>query len=197
VTETNLIILIAFSLFLILLLGLLPGKQVHHPPEEASDAILQTRLFSIAADLEMPASWLAARISDRRDWEFISREAPRLKNSFLKERKRVAIAWLRETRKQMSRLLLLHRIISRTSTNLRIGTELSVAWGFLSFQTLLMIAQGLILLFGPFHLQRLAGSIVATFEEVTDAVSSAVPSLDSVMKTAIRSDWARYSNREI
>src|SRR5580765_4047942 len=60
--------------------------------------------------LELPPRIVGTRIFSEQDWNFISTHTSvAIQRTFLAERKRLAIAWLRQTRSNVAQLMRFHR----------------------------------------------------------------------------------------
>ncbi len=95
------------------------------------------------------------RIFSVEDAEFIARSAPpAIKNSFVNERKKLAMKWLRKTRKQMARLMDLHLRLASYTHDPSPEHEIRLTAKYLTFVTVLEIVLLLVWLLGPFKATR-------------------------------------------
>ena len=78
----------------------------------------------------------AALIFSPADWRYVrGMKSPDLEKLFRKERRMVALAWVRQTSSAIRRIMREHAAIARQSTNLQPATELKI---FLQFAALLV-----------------------------------------------------------
>ncbi len=105
-----------------------------------------------------PPRELVDRIFAARDWEFVSKEAGAdTRKVFLRERKRIALSWLRQTRTQAGQLMRFHRRAVRRNVGLKTILEVKLAASYLAFLLLWGVLQVLIRFGGPFRAQKMAG----------------------------------------
>jgi hypothetical protein len=111
------------------------------------------------------------RIFSVEDMEFIARSAtPAIKSTFVNERKKLAIKWLRKTRNQMARLMDLHLRLASYTYDPSPGYEIRLTAKYLTFVTVSEIVLLLVWVLGPFkatrsifYAIRTAGSFCSTF----------------------------------
>jgi hypothetical protein len=95
------------------------------------------------------------RILSLQDAEFIARSAtPDVKCLFLNERKRLAMQWFKETRKQIARLMDLHLRLAAYTYGPNPGFELKLTANYLIFLSVSGSALILLWLLGPFRTTR-------------------------------------------
>jgi hypothetical protein len=93
---------------------------------------------------------LTDRIFGPDDCEFVTVEGTeRLRRIFLAQRKALALSWLGAVRTDMSRLMRMHRISARASSDLKPVSELRVALGYFFFQIVCQLFVYAIWLHGP------------------------------------------------
>ena len=159
------------------------------PTSVRNEARIQ--LISLAGDLELPSPMVARGISDPLDRQFVRDQSPKLEKAFIKDRARLARLWLQENRNFLNRLMRLHRLIARTSTNLSVSTELRVAANYVVLSGILLASDVLVLLAGPFRARYVGSLAMGVFDHLSATVASMVETLDPGQKAAIRSDWVR------
>ena len=104
----------------------------------------------------VPPHALALKIFDPTDRDFVLSIVNReITETFLAERKRLALAWLRATRKALVRFMRLYRLTARDAKELCLGAELKLALDYLSFLVLCDFLIALIWLRGPYSTTRL------------------------------------------
>ena len=147
------------------------------------------RSVFIALDFNFPSEVLMEKIFDKKDLEFILREAPALQSAFLRERKTTALLWLREAHSCMANLFRLHRLVARRSASLEPAIELEIFVNYISFLMLVRLAQCLILLFGPFQAYGVIGRVFTTVNRLSTALGRVMTSLDPALRAGIQNEW--------
>jgi len=100
------------------------------------------------------------RILAQQDMAYIaSLRLPRIQRFFVRERSRLALAWLRASRDEGRRLLQRHAEAVRRQRDIRPMTEIRIAWLFASFLLASLTAAGLVRLCGPFRVPALRRSV--------------------------------------
>lgn len=153
----------------------------------------QAELQAIAHNLELPKASIVAGISDSRDLDFITARAPHLRRMLIRERSQLVRGWLRENRVYLNQLLRLHRLIERTSENLSVAVELRIAATYLLLQVLLLAADAVVAVAGPFRARAIGFSTLEAFNQLSATIAATVAPLDATKKAAIRASWARVS----
>jgi hypothetical protein len=96
------------------------------------------------------------------DLEFIrARKSPPLLRLFLRERRRLAEAWLRETRREAHRLVRLHVNSVRYAADLRPAAEVRLFFAVVLFLLVYVTMLSLVWWFGRWRTRRLLDSIQA------------------------------------
>jgi hypothetical protein len=83
---------------------------------------------------------------------------PKIQRFFVRERRRLALDWLRASRKEACRLLYAHAEAAKRSRDIRPMMEIRIACLFASFFLLYLAMAGLVRLFGPFRTPALLRS---------------------------------------
>lgn len=121
------------------------------------------------------------RIFANEDLEFISRTAPReVRRFFLKERKGLALQWIRMTQKQVARLMDLHLKLASYTNEPSPICEVKLTTNYLCF---ILASNGLLILlslFGPFKGVRIIAYTVRVAEYLCSALSFRLEKLDPV-----------------
>jgi hypothetical protein len=116
---------------------------------------------------------LVAALFSPQDLEFVSQfNSGPLKELFLKERKAVALAWVRSTASAVHQIMQEHARISRSSQDLEIGTETGIYARYVALQAacaFLLLSIGLA---GPVHLRHLSLYVYRLSERLGDAHSA-------------------------
>ncbi|HEY2462327.1 MAG TPA: hypothetical protein VGI16_16075 [Candidatus Acidoferrum sp.] len=98
------------------------------------------------------------RIVSRDDWEFVHKTgSPGLENLFRKERKDVALTWVRETASGIREIMKQHSAYARQSADLDAGTEAKIMFLYGELRVLCGALTLLIHIAGPMHARGLAG----------------------------------------
>ena len=147
------------------------------------------RSVLIPLDFGFPSEVLMDRIFDQEDWEFIRREAPAVQSAFLRERKEIALLWLREARSCVVNLFHLHRLVARKSASLELAMEVETLVNYVSFLMLVGLAQCLIRLFGPFQARSVIGRVFVTVNRLSTAMGRVLTSLDPAVRAGIQNEW--------
>jgi hypothetical protein len=115
----------------------------------------------------LPPAELAVRIFSRRDSEFIERtRSPRLQRLYRAERRRVASHWVRQTSREVSRIMRLHRLRSRHSANLNVAAEGKLFLQYIELRLLCGLLLLSIQLFGPHALASLASQAGMLYQRI-------------------------------
>lgn len=113
-----------------------------------------------------------SRIFSREDREFILHmESPRLKRMYLLERRQVALYWVRRTSRDVCRIMRAHRLVSRQSHNLEVGTEAKLLFQYFRLRFICGLLVVLIKSFGPHVLSDLAAHAGELYQRMGRALS--------------------------
>jgi hypothetical protein len=135
------------------------------------------RKAALAAQ-ELPYTWdvlggeaepcpqeFVARIFSNDDAEFIqSMQSNQLKSFFLRERKSVALLWVRQNSRRVCGILREHTAVARHSENLHFVTELAIFLRYLQLRALCGLLFAAIVLAGPNWVRGLALRSDALFQ---------------------------------
>jgi hypothetical protein len=129
-------------------------------------------------EVRLPARYLLYQCLSAEDLEFVRlRKSPVLLRLFLRERRRLATSWLRETRREAHRLLRLHLNSVRFAADLRPMAEsrlfLVVAVFFLVYGALTAV----VWFYGPLQTRQFLQSTQALgriFARLTDRIAAAI-----------------------
>jgi hypothetical protein len=156
----------------------------HNPPTSpAVDELNEARQALASLEKGLLALDIVERIFARADREYVrSQESDAAYSVFLEERRRIALAWVRQVRQRVMTLWRFHNNAMRHSPDLKLGSEARLAWNFV---VLLLACQTLELLIyaaGPFTAPSMVGSasrsaatICGALRDTVAAFSSRVP----------------------
>ena len=163
---------VAVAAFLALLL-LLSTRDEDDKDYDATVTRKRDRLGSAHA---LPPAELALRIFSPKDREFIRlTHSPRLERLFHKERRKVAVHWVRQTSREVSTIMRHHRLNSRYSRNMNVAAETKLFGQYLELRLLCGVLLLLIRLFGPHALSNLASYAGKIYEQLGRAMPDAGP----------------------
>jgi hypothetical protein len=145
--------LVALATIVLFLMFLLLVKIWRHEALEGETSYRR----EFASGDALPPAELAVRIFSPRDSEFIDlTRSPRLQRLYLAERRRVASHWVRQTSREVSRIMRQHRLSSRHSTNLNVAAEARLFFQYVELRLVCGMLFLSIELFGPHALASLA-----------------------------------------
>jgi hypothetical protein len=100
---------------------------------------------------------LSKRIFGCEDWEFVrKRGSQAAQDLFLRERKRLAYAWLLRARADAQSIMRVHRTGSRRMERLHPSLEVRLGCGYIALQMCCRILSALVFLVGPVRAQKLS-----------------------------------------
>jgi len=150
--------------------------------------VSEARAALTTIHVELPPRALVERIFDPQDWQFVSMlTPPQVQGIFLRERKALALSWLRQTRKQTGMLMAFHRKAVRTNVDLSPAFELRLAYGYFLFLASYGVLCGLIWLWGPFCARGIVGYVVNISEQLSFLSGRALIGMDPLRINKIRS----------
>jgi len=127
------------------------------------------------SDLTLPSEF-TSRIFGATDAEFVAKQGTRqLRRRFAKQRKDIALAWLRCARADAAALMRVHRAAVRTSRHLEPLVELRLAWTYWAYLIYCDFLAILVRLHGPVNLQRLANYADSRSEYLHELVGRFLP----------------------
>ena len=193
-TATFIFLAVGMCLLAILFAAFLLREQpaTSTPPE--GERNWESLTILTALELRLPSRLLADRIFAQEDWQFVSKEAPLFERTFLRERKTVALLWMKETRACMARLFHLHRSVVRGTANLNVKLELQVFANYGLFLFMSAIAQALIHLLGPFRVRIVIRRVFDTGDQVSFAVGGMLAALEPSLLAKIKEERSPQSN---
>jgi hypothetical protein len=135
---------------------------------------------------------LGERIFSPQDWDFVSRETPlEIQRMFQRERKVLAISWLRHTRMRVSQVMRAHVVVARQSEGLQLGAEVRLALNFVLFLILCDFLIGLIWLRGPVRTRRIVQQTFQWSTRLRGAFERLMAIVDPVNRGALERSFNR------
>ena len=183
----------AASVLLLLLAAVLHRKQPKTSLALEGETGGESRTILTSLDLSLPSRLLADRIFAQDDWDFVCRGAASLEQAFLKERKKIALLWLKDTRICVRNIFRFYRIAVRSSAALQFWTELRIAGNYFLFLFMVSGVESLIYLRGPFYARGMILRMFATADRVSTAAGRTLAALDPSSVARIKDDWARQA----
>ena len=134
-------------ILLVVTLRLLASRSLQEPPLERGEEDIT----------EACPEEFVSRIFSRDDWEFVRGiKCGGIERLFSRERKRVALAWVRQTSAMIRRVMRGHAEAARQSRNLEVSVEVSILTQYLALMAVCAILSLAIQLAGPLWLGGLA-----------------------------------------
>lgn len=122
------------------------------------------------------AMHVAKQIFGEEDWEYVRElNSKVLERRFLKERKIVALTWVRAARTEARALMRVHRAASSTSPHLSLRVELRIAFAYIEFFFHCAILELVIQARGPVALQRFVAMADARSTRLYEVVGQVFP----------------------
>jgi len=151
----QLLLFIAIGVGLLLLL-LIVLRRPPAPAEGGAKALVKARQSLRLLQRNLLPAEMVDRIFGREDLEFVEAlKSPEIRELFAGERKRLALAWIRQLRGQIRSLKEFHTRRSRLYASMSRRTELSVALDFADLQVQSRILQMILQWRGPYAAPRL------------------------------------------
>jgi hypothetical protein len=143
--------LVAGALLLLILLvatlRLLASRSLQEPPLARGEEDITE---------PCPAEFVS-RIFSRDDWEFVRGiKCGSIERLFSRERKRVALSWVRQTSAMIRRVMRGHAEAARQSRNLEVSVEISILTQYVALMSLCALLSLAIQIAGPLWLRGLA-----------------------------------------
>ena len=152
---TQLIFFILVGLLLIASVFLMMARR-GRKAEGGAQALVDARHALSALQLDLLPSELVGRILAMRDSEYIHAEtSPRIQEMFRRERKRIALSWVRQVRGQILSLRRFHLGAARSYAQLSFRTEIGLALDFAALLFACRVLQVMLYLRGPYAVPRM------------------------------------------
>lgn len=143
---------VAVLLFLALIVLARRGRRA----EGGAQALVDARHALNALQLDLLPSELVGRIFATRDSEYIRAEtSTRIQEMFQRERKRIALSWVRQVRGQILSLRRFHLGAARFYAQLSFRTEVGLALDFAALLFACRVLQVVLYLRGPYAVPRM------------------------------------------
>lgn len=135
--------------------------------EDGSAALVEARQALVALQTGLLPMELIGRIFAREDLEYVRSQAPTpVCAMFIDERKRIALAWAVQVRRQVLNLMRFHLGSARFYARLTFRTELALAVQFGALLFACRALQMVLYVGGPYAAPRIVGATVATAVQV-------------------------------
>jgi len=131
-------------------------------------------------ELELPPQTLVERLFALQDWEYVSRQAPpQIRRLFLRERRSIALSWLRDTRGQAVHLVGFYLRVVRRNASLKPGVELRLAFRYALF----LLESGALSLWirlgGTFYSRKMVGYAVSVSQQLSYILGQVLGSMNT------------------
>ncbi len=94
------------------------------------------------------------------------------------ERKAIAISWLLETRRQVTKLMRFHLTLASLHAEIRERTEIKLAFDYLVLYVAFELFLFLVWMRGPFHARRIVGPIINLAAEIWSVYAELIGKLE-------------------
>lgn len=182
-------IAVALALLALLFLSLLrrsPGA------EGSAQALLDARQAVRTLQTGLLPSELVERIFSTQDLSYVGGcGSKQIQQLFLAERKRIALSWVSQIRRQILCLQDFHRGHSRHFAHLNPAQEIGLAVEFASLRIECRVLSLLLTLRGPYGATRIAGSMAAAASRLCDISEKALSFLTPAGTARVVHDSAR------
>ncbi len=151
------------------LLGILVllARRANPPVEGSAQNLVEARQTLDMVQLGLLPRDLVERIFATRDLEYVTRVAPPgVQRAFLRERKRIAIAWVGRLRSSFVRLMRLHRTQARVYPHLSLRKEIALGLNFVALLATCSVLQIVFRLRGPYAAPRMLETATAAAARV-------------------------------
>jgi hypothetical protein len=155
--QLALVVVIAFSLLLVV--GMLLRDAFGR--RGRSTAAQATELTTPALQAELPSRVLMDRIFAEDDLNFVKAERWRqIKKEFLRERRRLALSWLGQAKREALRILRLHLLAVRADLALHPATELKLIFHTFLFFAVYSLIWSSVFCYGAFWARAFMRNVV-------------------------------------
>jgi len=162
----ELVFFLGIGIAILILLVLLVQDRV--PPDSGGVRLEELPDARVTFEWEVPSVAVAERIFALDDWAFVSGQASRsVQRLFVKERKAIAIGWLRNTRNAVRKIMDFHRRTVRRNANVRPLAEVRLGINYVFFLLAYNVLYGVIWGIGPFRAQSMALQAASRAEEIS------------------------------
>ena len=145
-------LLLLWLLFIWISRGRSAGSVATHAPADGAKSLSQ----------DLPPAELIERILDPRDLDFVDKESTgETVRLFERERRALALVWLRQTRRQVGELMSRHVAAVRQNRNLRPGLEIQLALHYATFLLGYRLTLALFYIQGPFQVRAFVNYVTS------------------------------------
>ncbi|MCI0627689.1 MAG: hypothetical protein L0387_39565 [Acidobacteria bacterium] len=156
---TGAISFLVVGAFLLLILFLFV-RRTGTAPRSARDLSDAHEALS-ALQSELLPDWFVDRLFSTEDWQFAHDQGGvGMATIFSRERKRVALSWLKQTQQHVARLMDFHLRTARQRPDLKPSAEIKITLEYVQFQLLCKLLSGMIRMAGPTRVRSVAGHAV-------------------------------------
>lgn len=193
-TEALVFIILGMVFLAIFLATLLLSEQPERSLATDNRQEKETPAILTSLNLDIPSRHLADRIFAQDDLDFVLREPPSLSRLFLQERRKIALAWLNDTRDCVRRIFQFYRIAVRSNAALEFRTELSIAQNYFLFLCVISCLLVLINLLGTFRVRGIVVRMFVLTDQISTGVERTLTALTPPSLVKLKNDWARQAN---
>ncbi|HXZ12987.1 MAG TPA: hypothetical protein VEG64_11370 [Candidatus Sulfotelmatobacter sp.] len=156
----ELILFLSIGIGLLVLLFALARRPARQ--EGTAQALVEAKHALRTLQESLVAAELVERIFDQGDWKYVaSAAAEATKDEFLRDRKKIAVAWTHRVKTQILSLKEYHFRHSRFYSQLNPATEFSLALSFAALLQQCRLLQLLLIIGGPYAAPALVGRTAA------------------------------------
>ena len=143
------------------------ARRGNPPVEGSAQKLVEARQTLDMVQLGLLPRDLVERIFATEDWEYVKRVArPEIQRAFLRERKRIAIAWVERVQSAFVKLMRLHRTQARVYPHLSLRKEIGLGLNFVALLATCRALQVVFLLRGPYAAPRMLETATAAAARV-------------------------------
>lgn len=187
----QLILAVALGAGLLILLYLL-ARRTESTAEGGAQALVEAHqaLNSLQTGLLPPQ--LVERVFARDDLLFVmASSGAKVQKLFLNQRKRIALSWVAQVRRQVISLKQFHSGQSRLYARLDLRSEFALALSFASLLILCRVLQAIFYFRGPYAAPRMVGTAVSTAYRVCTISEESLAFLSPAVRTLDRDSTGR------
>ena len=120
---------------------------------------------------------------------------PALQAVFLRERRSLALVWIRDVRRAVADIMRFHREIVRHKADLRPGMEMKLIWQYGTFQVMCGVLEFLFRWWDPSRAVAWVGSVRGGLGRVMDSYGEILAAFDPSTLDVLQMDWVRRSSK--
>lgn len=169
----QLILFLAIAALLVAVLVVLASRGSR--AEGGAEALVEARQALTHLQTGLLPPELVGRFFAPEDFEFVASAAPRAAQGvFYRERKKIALAWVREIRQQIRILRRFHLGAARFYARMGLRSEMALATDFATLLIACRMVQVLVYIGGPRVAPRLIGATVGAGQRICEAYEEAL-----------------------